>query len=155
MRIRGGVLLASLMTLGLAACGGGYSDPATSCILAAGHAYPGEGQKAARETATRDCVDREVRKQAALTGTEVKRIDGPNGSTTWVKAGSAADRAASGKAIPTINTRPGDTGPVSVGAPTAAAPSRGSVQAVAPLVGPDQTCRKTMIGGTGYACIAN
>ncbi|MBJ2150442.1 hypothetical protein [Paracoccus sp. IB05] len=162
MRIRGGVLFASMLILGLAACGSGYRDPATACIFAASHAYPGEGQKAVRETATRDCIDREVRKQAATTGTEVKRIDGPNGSTTWVEAGSAADRAASGKAVPTINTRPGNTGmgvpapaAISSRAPAAAAPARVGAHPASPLVGQDQTCRKTMTGGTGYACIAD
>lgn len=159
MRICGGVLLASSLTLGLAACGSGYKDPATSCIFAASHAYPGEAQKAARDTATRDCIDREVRKQAAGTGTEVKRIDGPNGSTTWVEAGSAADHAASGKAIPTINTRPGAPtpapAPTPASVPAAATAAWAGPQPTARAVAPDQSCRKTMTGGTGYACISD
>lgn len=157
MRISGGVLLASLLTLGLAACGGGYNDPATSCIFAASHAYPGEAQKAARETATRDCVDREVRKQAAATGTEVKRIDRADGSTSWVKAGSSADPGAAGRSIPTINTRPGAAvpapAPAYASAPAAYAPA--STRAAAPEVRSAQACRKTMTGGTGYACVSN
>ncbi|WP_112311638.1 hypothetical protein [Pseudogemmobacter bohemicus] len=153
MRVFRAFFVFSGLCLGLAACAQRDTAPRyeAACFAETNvleREKRGDAQAAGRDLVS--CLNWKYEEEAARTGQPVRQVVTFNGQPTagGTRAPAApvskTTQAASGGAIPVIDTTGGWVAP-------AAAPIRTSPQ----ITDPEKQCRKTMTGGTGYGCSAN